>query len=140
MSAFYYLIAMVDNCIPQRQLGSCIVTRPFLSLQRVWLVRLVQGLVVVPVPGVGMLLHLGLVHYFTWCLAAFLSLSSLIMTCFNPTSFRCFSGSAGFITRDLFFGGFTPSPPQTPHPGEKEEKEITKYILHPIGINFTRKI
>ena len=40
MSASYYLTAMVDNCVPRRQLGSCSVTRPFLSLRRVWLVRL----------------------------------------------------------------------------------------------------
>ena len=39
MSVAYYLITMVDNCVPQRQLGSCSVTRPFLSL--VWLARLV---------------------------------------------------------------------------------------------------
>ena len=32
---------MFDNCVPLRQLSSCSVTRPFLSLQRVWLVRLV---------------------------------------------------------------------------------------------------
>ena len=34
ISVFYYLIAVFDNCVPQRQLGSC-VTRPILSLQRV---------------------------------------------------------------------------------------------------------
>ena len=43
MSAFYYLTAMADNCIPQQQLGSCNVTRPFLSLRRVWLARLALG-------------------------------------------------------------------------------------------------
>ena len=35
-----YLTAMFDNCVPRRQLGSCSVTRPFLSLRRVWLARL----------------------------------------------------------------------------------------------------
>ena len=40
MPASCYLTTMVDNCVPQRQLGSCSVTRPFLSLQRVWLARL----------------------------------------------------------------------------------------------------
>ena len=34
MSAAYYLTAMVNNCVPRRQLGSCSVTRPFLSLRR----------------------------------------------------------------------------------------------------------
>ena len=34
---------MFNNCVPRRQLGSCSVTRPILSLQRVWLVRLVEG-------------------------------------------------------------------------------------------------
>ena len=42
MSASYYLTVMVDNCVPRRQLGSCSVTRPFLSLRRVWLVRLAR--------------------------------------------------------------------------------------------------
>ena len=32
MSASYYPTTMVDNCISRRQLGSCSVTRPFLSL------------------------------------------------------------------------------------------------------------
>jgi len=36
----YYLTAMFDNCVPRRQLGSCSVTIPFLSLWRVWLARL----------------------------------------------------------------------------------------------------
>ena len=36
---------MVDNCVPQRQLGSCSVTRPFLSLRKVWLARLNRWLV-----------------------------------------------------------------------------------------------
>ena len=36
---------MVDNCVPQRQLGSCSVTRPFLSLRRVWLARLHDSLI-----------------------------------------------------------------------------------------------
>ena len=40
MPASCYLITMVDNCVPQRQLSSCSVTRPFLSLRRVWLARL----------------------------------------------------------------------------------------------------
>ena len=40
ISAFYCLTAMFDNCVPRRQLGSCSVTGPFLSLRRVWLVRL----------------------------------------------------------------------------------------------------
>ena len=40
MSASYYLTAMFDNCVPRWQLGSCSVTRPFLSLRRVWLARL----------------------------------------------------------------------------------------------------
>ena len=40
MSASYYLTAMVNNCVPRRQLGTCSMTRPFLSLRRVWLVRL----------------------------------------------------------------------------------------------------
>ena len=31
---------MVDNCVPQQQLGSCSVTRPFLSVRRVWVARL----------------------------------------------------------------------------------------------------
>ena len=31
---------MVNNYVPRRQLGICSVTRPFLSLRRVWLVRL----------------------------------------------------------------------------------------------------
>ena len=44
MSASYYLTAMVDNCIPWQQFGSCSVTRPFLSLQRVWLARLAKQL------------------------------------------------------------------------------------------------
>ena len=35
-----YLTALVDNCVPQRQLIRCSVTTPFLSLQRVWLPRL----------------------------------------------------------------------------------------------------
>ena len=42
MSASYYLTAMVDICIPLQQLGSCSMTRPFLSLRRVWLARLVK--------------------------------------------------------------------------------------------------
>ena len=78
-----------------------------------------------------------LVYYCTWCLAAFLSLSSLMMTCFNPASFLRLSGSAGLMTRDLFFGGFTPSPPHTPHPGEKRETD------HPSTLEFnsmTRKV
>ena len=45
MSASYYLTAMFNNCVPQRQLRSCNVTRPFLSLRRVWLVRLDMKLV-----------------------------------------------------------------------------------------------
>ena len=40
MSASYYLTAIFDKCVPWWQLGSCSMTRPFLSLQRVWLVRL----------------------------------------------------------------------------------------------------
>ena len=31
---------MFDNCVLWRQLGSCSMTRPFLSLRRVWLARL----------------------------------------------------------------------------------------------------
>ena len=38
--SIYYLIAMVNNCIPRRQLDSCSMIRPFISLRRVWLVRL----------------------------------------------------------------------------------------------------
>ena len=38
MSASYRISH--DNSIPQRQLDSCSVTRPFLSLQRLWLARL----------------------------------------------------------------------------------------------------
>ena len=34
------ITTMFDNCVPWRQLGSCSVTRTFLSLQRVWLARL----------------------------------------------------------------------------------------------------
>ena len=45
MSASYYLTAMVDNCVPRQQLGSCSMTRPFLSLQRVWLARLHDSLI-----------------------------------------------------------------------------------------------
>ena len=45
MPASCYLTAMVDNCVPQRQLSSCSVTRPFLSLQRVWLARLHDSLI-----------------------------------------------------------------------------------------------
>ena len=44
MSASYYLTTMVDNCIPRWQLGSCSVTRPFLSLQMVWLAKLHHSL------------------------------------------------------------------------------------------------
>ena len=40
MSASYYLTAMFDNCVPRCQLGSCSMTRTFLTLQRMWLVRL----------------------------------------------------------------------------------------------------
>ena len=40
MSASCYLTAVFDNCVPRWQLGSCSVTRPFLSLWRVWLARL----------------------------------------------------------------------------------------------------
>ena len=39
MSPSYYLTAVFDNCFPRRQLGSYSMTRPFLSLQRVWLAR-----------------------------------------------------------------------------------------------------
>ena len=42
ISVFYYLTAVFDNCIPWRQLGSCSVTRPVLSLHRVWLARLLK--------------------------------------------------------------------------------------------------
>ena len=41
-SGSYYLTTVFDNCIPQRQLGSCSVTRPVLSLHRVWLARLLK--------------------------------------------------------------------------------------------------
>ena len=34
-------VSIFDNCIPQRQLVSYSVTRPFLSLRRVWFVRLI---------------------------------------------------------------------------------------------------
>ena len=34
-----YLTAVFDNCVPHRQLNGCSMTRPFLSLRRVWLVR-----------------------------------------------------------------------------------------------------
>ena len=40
MLASYYLTAIVNNCTPRRQLGSCSVTRPLLSLRRVWPARL----------------------------------------------------------------------------------------------------
>ena len=46
MSASYYPTAMFYNCVPWRQLGSCSVTRPFLSLQRVWLARLNWDMVI----------------------------------------------------------------------------------------------
>ena len=39
MSASYYLNAVFDNWIPEQWLDGCCMTRPFLSLQRVWLVR-----------------------------------------------------------------------------------------------------
>ena len=46
MSTSYFLIAaMFNNYVPQRQLSSCSVTRPFLSLQSVWLMRLDMKLV-----------------------------------------------------------------------------------------------
>ena len=55
LSASYYLTAMFDNCIPWRQLGSCGVTRPFLSLRRVWLARLLKkserASLILQVPG-----------------------------------------------------------------------------------------
>ena len=35
MSTSYYLTARFDNCVPWRQLGSCSVTRPFLSAKGV---------------------------------------------------------------------------------------------------------
>ena len=35
-----YITALFDNCVPRRQLVRCSVTRPFLSLQRVWLPKL----------------------------------------------------------------------------------------------------
>ena len=41
MSTSYYPTAMFDNCVPRQQLSSCSMTRPFLSLRRVWFVRLV---------------------------------------------------------------------------------------------------
>ena len=34
-----YLTAVFDNCVPHRQLNGCSMTRPFLSLRRVWHVR-----------------------------------------------------------------------------------------------------
>ena len=43
--SIYYLTAMIDNCVPWRQLGSYIVTRPFLSLWRGCLARLCPVLV-----------------------------------------------------------------------------------------------
>ena len=42
MSGSYYLTTTFDNCIPRRELSSCGVTRPFLSLRRVWLARLLK--------------------------------------------------------------------------------------------------
>ena len=48
MSAFYYLTAMVDNCVPWQQLNGCSVTRPFLSLRRVWHARLLPHEVALP--------------------------------------------------------------------------------------------
>ena len=45
MSASCYLTAVVDNCVSRQQLCSCSVTRPFLSLQRVWLARLHDSLI-----------------------------------------------------------------------------------------------
>ena len=45
MSASYYLIVMFDNYVPRQQLSSFSMTRPFLSLWRVWLPRLVISLV-----------------------------------------------------------------------------------------------
>ena len=41
-----YLTAMVNNCVPWRQLSSCSVTRPFLSLRRVWLAILSLSLMI----------------------------------------------------------------------------------------------
>ena len=45
MLASYYLTAMVNNCVPRQQLSSCSVTRPFLSLQRVWLGRGISSMI-----------------------------------------------------------------------------------------------
>ena len=45
MSASYYLTTMFNNSVPWRQLGSDSVTRPFLSMRRVWLARLLQLMV-----------------------------------------------------------------------------------------------
>ena len=39
-ASYYYLTARFDHCVPRRQLGSCSMTSPFLSLRRVWLARL----------------------------------------------------------------------------------------------------
>ena len=47
--------AMFDNCVPRRQLGSCSVTRPFLSLRRVWLVRLDETVVDKTVDELGII-------------------------------------------------------------------------------------
>ena len=41
MPASYCLTALFDDCVAQRQLVSCSMTRPFLSLLSVWLARLV---------------------------------------------------------------------------------------------------
>ena len=37
--ASYYLVVLFENCVPRWWLISCRVTRPFLSLWRVWLAR-----------------------------------------------------------------------------------------------------
>ena len=39
-ASYYYLTARFDHCVPWRQVGSCSMTSPFLSLRRVWLARL----------------------------------------------------------------------------------------------------
>ena len=52
MSSSYYPPNHVfDNCVLRRQLGSSRVTRPFLSLQRVWLARLAKLKVTVTILG-----------------------------------------------------------------------------------------
>ena len=56
--------AMVDNCISRQWLSSCSVTRPFLSLRRVWLARLKSSLHKIDTSGFLQLRHFS---HFTHC-------------------------------------------------------------------------